>query len=270
MLDTDLTDEQWELIKPLIPRAKKGGRPRTSCERKIVNSILYLVKTGCQWRQLCRYEDLPWQTVYRYFIAWTKKGVWKKIHYELLKNVRVQENRKPHPSVVILDSQSTRTGKYAQMHTRGYDGGKRVKGRKRHFVVDVDGLLVDVAVTPANVHDNKGARKVLRRVKRRGILRKSIKSVYADKGYQGREFSDWVDENFEARIKIGENHAKFAKKFIPAKKRWVVERAFAWIRDYRRLTEDMERAIKNSVSMIRLAFIRVMLRKLYPPQPAWV
>lgn len=268
-MDTDLTDEQWELIKKLIPRPKKGGRRRTTCERKVVNSIFYLVKTGCQWRQLCRYHDLPWQTVYRYFIAWRRKGVWKKMHFVLFQKVRSQDKRKIHPTVVVIDSQSTRTGKLASCATRGYDGGKRVKGRKRHFVVDTNGLLVDVSITPANVHDNKGARKVLRRIIRREEVCRSIKTICADKGYSGEKFSGWVTDNVNARVKIGQNHAKIYKKFIPEKKRWVVERTFAWIRDYRRLTEDTERELKNSVTMIRVAFIRVMLRKLAPTTRQW-
>jgi putative transposase len=192
------------------------------------------------------------------------------MHYKLLEKLRVKGNRKPHPSVIIIDSQSTRTGKLASSATRGYDGGKLIKGRKRHFAVDTNGLLVDVSVTPANVHDNKGARKLLSKIIRRRAAFCAVESVYADKGYRGKKFSDWVDENLVASVNIGENHAKVAKKFIPAKNRWVVERSFSWIRDYRRLTEDMERFLKNSVTMIRLAFIRVMLRQLRPSAKQWV
>lgn len=202
-------------------------------------------------------------------IAWRERGIWRKIHRKLVEKVRVKAKRTPHPSVVIIDSQSTRTGKLAKSSTRGYDGGKRVKGRKRHFVVDTSGLLLDVSVTPANVHDNNGGRKVLKKMGRKAAARDSVKVVYADKGYSGENFSDWVKENLDARVKVGENHAKRAKKFIPAKKRWVVERTFAWMRDYRRLTEDMERSVKNSMTMIRLAFIRVMLRKLSPVEKEW-
>lgn len=269
-MDTDLTDEQWELIKKLVPRPKKGGRPRTTCEREIINSIFYLLKTGCQWRQLCRYSYLPWQTVYYYFEHWRRKGVWKKIHFSLFEKTRKQDGLQKHAKVIILDSQSTRTSKLASVKTRGYDGGKRVKGRKRHFAVDKNGLLVDVSVTPANMHDNKGARKVLSRLVRRKAVGEAVNVIYADKGYSGVNFSTWVDENLNARVQIGDNPAKTAKKFIPAKKRWIVERSFAWLRDYRRLLEDLERNVKNSVTMIRLAFIRVLLRKLEPSAKVWV
>ena len=225
--------------------------------RRTVDAIFYLVRTGCQWRQLPR-DFPPWETVYRYFVSWQRSGIIAEMQRQLHRLVRMSELREPTPSVVIVDSQSVKTGKAGG--PRGFDGGKRVKGRKRHIVVDTLGLMVDVAVSPANLHDTRGARRALGRIRRWSGNNPEI--VYADGGYGGRPFAKWLKDNFGARVEISANLAQTAKRFIPAKQRWVVERTFAWLGDYRRLDKDHERLLGNSVAMIRWAMVRLMLNRL--------
>jgi putative transposase len=261
---TDLTDAQWGIVCKYIPAPKHGGRPRTTNERRVVDAIFYFLKTGCQWRQLP--SDLPhWRTVYGYFIQWRKNLVWKKMHHALYAEARKLAERQPKPTALIVDSQSVKTGKLARKASRGFDGGKKIKGRKRHIVTDTLGLLVDVSVAPANVHDTKGARYALNKIAKRWKKKaKRIQTVFADKGYQGPTFAGWVQAKFGATVQVTENLTKKMGKFIPAKKRWVVERGFAWLGDYRRLDKDHERHMANSMTLIRLAFIRIMLRRLCP------
>lgn len=254
---TDLTDAQWDQISLLIPGPKSGGRPRTTCVRRAVDAIFYLVRTGCQWRQLPN-DFPPWQSVYRYFAQWQELGVITDMQRQLHRIVRLADGRHATPSVVIIDSQSVKTGKAGGL--RGFDGGKRVKGRKRHLVVDTMGLMVDVAVSPANVHDTRGATRILGRIAQWTYWTPEI--VYADGGYGGRPFEQWVAENFDGRVEISANLTTTATGFVPAKTRWVVERTFAWFGDYRRLDKDHERLIPHSVAMIRWAMVRLMLNRL--------
>jgi putative transposase len=234
--------------------------------RRVIDAIMYVVTHGNKWRGLPS-DFPPWQTVYRYFVDLQKRGRWRTIHYALYKLVRDEAGREPSPSLLIIDSQSVKTGKMVPNKTKGFDGGKRIKGRKRHVVVDSLGLLVDVSVTPANTHDTKGAVKVLKKYKERVAKKKElhrVKKVIGDKGYRGEILKGFVRKTFKAAISIGENHTSPETGFVPATKRWLVERGFAWLGDYRRLTVDQERSVVTSMSMIRLAFIRLMLRRLEP------
>ncbi len=260
--DTDLTDEQWALIRRHIPRAKKGGRPRSTPMRRVLDAIMYVVTHGCKWRGLPKCFP-PWQSVYRHFKEIEKRGKWRTIHYELYMKVRGEADHPPPPSILIVDSQSIKTGKVVPNKSKGFDGGKRTKGRKRHVVVDSLGLLVDVSVTKANLHDTKGAVKVLKKYKDR-CRHTRVKKVVGDKGYRGPKLANFVRRTFRAVMAIGQNHTSPEKGFVPDKKRWLVERSFAWLGDYRRLTVDQERSIVTSMSMIRIAFIRLMLRRLEP------
>ena len=265
--DTDLTDEHWSMVARYIPAAKAGGRPREVDVRSILNAVMFVVKTGCHWRLLPK--DFPkWQNVYRYYAEWRARGVYRKLHAALHALVRVGEGRKPSPTLAVVDTQSIKTGKYAATHTRGFDGGKKVKGRKRVLVVDSLGLMIDAAVVPANTHDTKAAQKVFAKIKRKKHrAAKTIKAVFADKGFLGSTLSGWLKAQMSATIHVTANLTRTMKQFIPAKKRWVVERSFAWMGDYYRLSVDRERQSRNSLAMIRLASIRLMLRRLYPVEP---
>ena len=260
---TDLTDEQWHQIESFIPQAKPGGRPRTTDVRRVVDGILYLVHSGCQWRQL-PHDFPPWETVYRYFVDWRKRGVVREIQRYLYEFTSFVARGNPlGPSQLVIDSQSVKTGKAGG--ERGFAGGKRVKGRKRHLVVDSQGIMVDVAVTTANEHDTSGGRKALAAAHRwmsKVFRGGQINTVSADKGYQGPGFANWVKQHLGAVADVSGSLAAVAKRFVPVKRRWVVERAFAWFGDYRRSDKDYEHWIVNSTAMIRWAMIRVMLRRL--------
>jgi len=227
--------------------------------RRTVEAVLYLVKSGCHWRLLP--SDFPhWRTVYEYFATWRDNGVLTKIQRQLYFAVRQKAGRQPYPTVAIIDSQSTKTSKMGGV--RGYDGGKHVKGRKRHLVVDSLGLPISVSITAANVHDQRGGRHVLRRTFR-FLHGHPLKKLYGDGGYDGEPFSKWVRRKFHASIKIGGNLAQKLKRFVPVSQRWVVERSLAWIDDYRRLKIDYERTIASSRAMFNWAVVRLLLRKLF-------
>lgn len=256
---TDLSDRQWALIEPLLPKAKPGGRPRKVDIRRVVDAILYLVKNGCLWANLPS-DFPPPGTVYWYFKNWRADGTIKRIHQALVKKVRRKEGKKTYPTIAILDSQSVKTGKMANSE-KGYDGGKHVKGRKRHIAVDILGLPIAISVTSANTHDKVGGKRVIERVKK-WLGKRDLKKIYADGGYMGAPFKKLVKQTLNATIRISKGIGKKVKGFIPIAKRWVVERTFAWLGDYRRLDKDQERLTRNSVAMIRWAMVNLMLNRL--------
>ena len=256
---SDLTDEQWALIEALIP-VYTGGRPRQLSMRRVVNAILYLLMTGCQWAMLPK-EYPNHNSVYHHFRRWSWEGVWEQINTVLREQVREQAGRKAQPSAASLDSQSVKTT--AVGGARGFAGGKQVKGRKRNILVDTMGNLLKVLVTVANMSDGKAAIELLKTLPT--VLVKRLKRLWADGGYRG-EFVDWVAKTFKPIVVDITLRSDDLKGFAVIPWRWVVERSFAWLGAYRRLSKDYEFFIDHSESMIYLASIHRLLKRLAPAQ----
>lgn len=251
---TDLTDNQWVIIQEMIPPSKPGGRPRSLDMRLVVNAILYIAVGGIQWRMLPR-EYPKWQSVYSYFRTWKRDGTWKRIHDTLRAKVRQRSGRHKHPTGGCLDSQSVKTT--AVPGCRGFDKAKLIKGRKRHLLVDTTGLLMAVAVTPASVQDRDGARLLLSRL---GGACKKLRRIWVDGAYRG-QLLDWVAERFHFRLQVVLRPEE-QKGFAVLPRRWVVERTFAWLNHYRRLSKDYEGQEATSETMTYIVMIRLMLRRL--------
>jgi putative transposase len=257
---SDLSDWQWQLIRRLIPPARSGGRPRTTDPRQVLNALLYLTRSGCAWRYLPA-SDPPWRTVYDYFIRWKQEGVLEKIHALLVSRVRLREGRAERPSVWIIDSQSIRSHFGDE---RGYDGFKKIRGRKRQILVDSLGLVHGVRVHAAHLQDrDEGYRLVEKTLPATHRFRE----LYADAGYAG-SFSLKTYRRYEKfpvitrSTGMGRPAENVLSNLKPT--RWVVERTFAWFNHYRRLSRDYERSIPSSESMIRLAMTQLLLRRLVP------
>ncbi len=253
---TDLTDRQWQCIMLLNPPAQAGGRPRSVDMRQVINAILYLVVTGCQWRMLPK--DYPkWQTVYHYFRTWRDDGTWQRIHDTLRAEVRRRAGRHKHPTAGALDSQSVKTTQIPGL--RGFDKGKNVNGRKRHVLVDTLGLLLVVVVTAASTSDPAGARLLFARL---GGAGKKLRKIWVDGTYRGK-LVDWVSKHCQFRLQPV-LRSDDLKGFVVLPWRWVVERTFAWLTQCRRLSKDYEVLPASSEAMIYIAMMRLMIRRLAP------
>jgi transposase len=255
---TDISDEQWALLEPLIPAAKSGGRPRSVDMREVINALLYILSAGCAWR-LLPHDLPPWGTVYSYFRRWNQEQVWVEINDQLRQWVRISEPREQTPSAAILDSQSVKTGGLIKDDI-GFDGGKIIKGRKRHQLVDTLGLLILVVVSAANSTEYQGAKALLAKLhdKRHHFRRLCV--IWVDGGYRGVDFMRWVMDTYQWVIEVIKR-SDTAQGFVLLPRRWVVERTFGWMFWNRRLSKEYERLTQTSESFIYLASIKLMLNR---------
>ena len=255
---SDLTDEEWGLIAPFMPERRRLGRPRTVKLRAVLNAILYVLATGCQWRALPK-EFPPYSTVQGYFYAWRDTGRWQEIVEALVRKARRKLGRKPRPTAAVIDSQTASTTEAGG--PRGFDAGKRLHGRKRHIVTDTNGLLLAAYVHPANIQDVHGAVPLLE------ILRDRfprLEHVFADRIYRGKQLVNALSNCGPWTIEIVERPLG-VKGFQLLPRRWVVERTFAWFGRCRRLSKDFEASAATELAWLLAAHLRLLTRRLARP-----
>ena len=280
---TDLSDEEWGLLETYLPASKWRGRPRVHSPREILNAVFYLLKSGCQWRMLPR-EFPPWKTVFHYFRAWRLDGTWERLNRTMRRLLREKLGRDPEPSAGIVDAQSAKsTGVGGEQ--RGFDGGKNIRGRKRHLLVDTEGLVVEAKVHSAKVPDQDGIRRLLEPARSR-LPRLSY--LWVDAGYRGRG-KDWVEQALGVEVEVVNRSPKpppqkvleiWAREWfkeghqmdlgkVPSRpgferlpRRWVAERTFAWISHNRRMAKDYERMCSTGEAFIHAAMTRLIVRRL--------
>ena len=255
---SDMTDAEWALIARRLPPRRRLGRPREVDLRTVLQAILYILSTGCQWRALPK-EFPPYSTVQRYFYTWRDTGRWQKIVTALVRRARRKLGRKPGPMAAVIDSQSAPTTQAGG--PRGYDAGKRIYGRKRHIVTDTNGLLLAVHVHPANVQDCHGAVPLLERLRLRFP---KLRRVFADRVYRGNQLVTALSHCGPWAIEIVER-PQGIKGFQLLPRRWVVERTFAWFGRCRRLAKDFEGSASTEAAWLLVAHLRLLTRRLANP-----
>ena len=257
--DSNVSDEEWAIIEPMLEQEKPtAGRPMEYAYRDIINGIFYLLKTGCQWRAL-PHDFPPYDTVYYHYNKWKRNGFWQRLNQALVEQLRQATGRDEDPTAVIIDSQSVKGTPENDPETVGVDGNKKVKGRKRHIIVDANGFVLVVKVHPANENDGTAGIAVIQALL---AIYTTISLIWADGTYQAAV--KWAEDMMELTVEIVKNIAK-GSGFKRLLRRWVVERTFAWLGRYRRLSRDYERRTDSSESMVYIASIRHLVSLLVSP-----
>jgi putative transposase len=263
---SDLSDREWALLEPLLGRPERRGRPPKWPARRVADAVFYLLRSGCAWRMLPR-EYPPWQTVYYHFRRWRLDGRLRRAHDALRAEVRAREGRARDPSAAAIDSQAVKTGR-AGGPERGYDGAKRLSGRKRHLLVDTGGLVLGARVHAASLHDRDGAQALLTDELKEELPR--LRLLRADGAYTAG-FREWAEQERGWRVEVPQHRDRQLwrygleekpRGFLVLPRRWVVERTFAWLSQVRRLSKDYERLPEMGEAMIYGAMSRLMLRRL--------